>query len=47
MKMAFNEKTLEQQFVAQLRHHLDGWRKKVAADFSKRSFDAELAALQH
>lgn len=43
--MAFNEKTLEQQFVAQLRHHLDGWRKKVAADFSKKSFDAELAAL--
>lgn len=43
--MAFDEKVLEQQFISQLRHHLDGWRQKVAADFSKESFDNELTAL--
>lgn len=43
--MAFDENVLEQQFIAQLRHHLDGWRKKVTADFSKENFDHELAAL--
>ncbi len=43
--MAFDEKKLEQQFINQLRHHLNGWRRKVSDDFSKESFDAELNAL--
>lgn len=43
--MEFDEHKLEQQFVSQLRHHLNGWRRKVIDDFSKSNFDAELAAL--
>lgn len=43
--MSFDEKTLESHFINQLRHHLNGWRQKVLADFSAENFEAELAAL--
>ena len=43
--MEFDEHKLEQQFIGQLRHHLEGWRQKVIADFSKGNFDSELASL--
>jgi len=37
---------LEAAIIAELRHHLAGWRKKIQNDFSKENFDAELAALK-
>ena len=43
--MAIDESSLEQQFITHLRHHLNGWRTKITSDFSKASYDAELAAL--
>lgn len=43
--MAIDEASLERQFVKHLRHHLSGWRAKITGDFSKDSYDAELAAL--
>lgn len=43
--MIYNEQVLEQHFITQLRHHLQGWRRKVLSDFAKSNFDSELAAL--
>lgn len=35
----------EEKFLAAMRHHLDGWRKKVTADFGAASYDEELQKL--
>lgn len=43
--MELDDSRLEVQFISQLRHHLQGWRRKVLEDFSRPSFEAELAAL--
>jgi hypothetical protein len=40
------EQDLEAAIVAELRHHLAGWREKIKNDFGKDSFDNELAALK-
>ncbi len=44
--MTGQEKELEVAIIAELRHHLAGWREKIQSDFSKANFDAELAALR-
>lgn len=44
--MLGQEKDLEAAIIAELRHHLAGWRDKIRNDFSKTNFDAELAALK-
>lgn len=37
---------VERAFLVQLRHHLEGLRAKIAGDFSKGNFEAELANLK-
>jgi hypothetical protein len=37
---------VEQRFLDAIKHHLDGWRRKIELDFSKPSYDTELAALE-
>jgi len=44
--MAQSEKELEAAIIAELRHHLAGWRQKIKNDFAKGSFDNELADLK-
>ena len=44
--MALTEKELEAAIVAELRHHLAGWRQKIKTDFSQKSFESELASLK-
>jgi hypothetical protein len=34
------------RFLEELRHHSSGWLEKATADFSKKSFEAELADLR-
>jgi hypothetical protein len=36
---------IEERFLAELRHHLAGWKTKVLEDFGEASFAAELASL--
>ena len=35
----------ERRFLEAIGHHLDGWRRKIAADFGKGSYDEELEKL--
>lgn len=44
--MPEQHENLEAAIIAELRHHLAGWREKIKNDFSKANFDDELAALQ-
>lgn len=44
--MPQNENALEAAIIAELRHHLAGWREKIKNDFSEENFKKELAALQ-
>ena len=44
--MALTEKELESAIVAELRHHLAGWRHKIITDFSQENFENELASLK-
>lgn len=43
--MAVDTKIVEARFLAAVKHHLDGWRAKIAKDFSITSFNAELKSL--
>jgi hypothetical protein len=36
---------VERRFLEEIKHHLDGWKRKIETDFSKKSYEAELAAL--
>jgi hypothetical protein len=36
----------EERFLAELRHHLQGWKDKILEDFSEASFSEELASLK-
>ena len=36
---------VERRFLAAVKHHLEGWKKKIENDFSKECYEAELAAL--
>jgi hypothetical protein len=42
---ANSDKVVEARFLAALRRHLAGWRKKVTNDFSSDAYDKELAQL--
>ncbi len=44
--MNSNESKLENAIVAELRHHLAGWRTKIKNDFSQKNFENELTALK-
>lgn len=44
--MDMPEHVLEAAIIAELRHHLAGWRAKIANDFSKESYDNELELLE-
>ena len=44
--MALTEKKLESAIIAELRHHLAGWRRKIKTDFSQENFEKELASLR-
>lgn len=44
--MSKQESELEAAIIAELRHHLAGWRDKIKNDFSKLNYDKELAALK-
>ena len=44
--MSKKESDLEAAVIAELRHHLAGWREKIRNDFSKANYDNELAALK-
>lgn len=43
--MAVDPKIVEHRFLAAVKHHLDGWRAKIANDFSIASYKDELANL--
>ena len=43
--MAPDQAGSPRRFMEELRHHLRGWRQKVEEDFSKESFNTELASL--
>jgi len=43
--MPVDPKVVEHRFLAAVKHHLDGWRAKIANDFSITSYKAELAKL--
>lgn len=44
--MALSEKELESAIVAELRHHLAGWRRKIKTDFSQKNYENELNSLK-
>lgn len=44
--MDMPEHVLEAAIIAELRHHLAGWRAKITNDFSKESYDNELELLE-
>jgi len=44
--MSQQETDLEAAIIAELRHHLAGWREKIRNDFSKTNYENELAALK-
>jgi hypothetical protein len=44
--MTQSESNLEAVIVAELRHHLAGWRAKIVNDFSQANFESELASLK-
>ena len=44
--MLKQESDLEAAIIAELRHHLAGWREKIKNDFSTSNYDKELAALK-
>jgi hypothetical protein len=37
---------LEERFLNELRHHLDGWKDKISNDFSELAYEKELAELE-
>lgn len=39
------EKSVEERFLAELRHHMAGWKTKVLKDFGEESFRAERSSL--
>lgn len=43
--MPVDPKIVEHRFLAAVKHHLDGWRAKIANDFSIASYKEELASL--
>ncbi|MGP5225948.1 hypothetical protein [Psychrobacter aquimaris] len=43
--MDMPEHVLEAAIIAELRHHLAGWRAKISNDFSKENYDRELELL--
>lgn len=43
--MPVDPKLVEHRFLAAVKHHLDGWRSKIANDFSMKSYETELASL--
>lgn len=43
--MAVDPKIVEARFLAAVKHHLDGWRTKIANDFSITSYNNELRNL--
>lgn len=44
--MDMPEHVLEAAIIAELRHHLAGWRAKINNDFSKENYDKELELLE-
>lgn len=45
--MPQQEADLEAAIIAELRHHLAGWREKIKNDFSKTNYENELNALKN
>lgn len=44
--MPASDTDLEKAVIAELRHHLAGWRDKISSEFSEENYRHELAALQ-
>ncbi len=44
--MSSNEHALESAIIAELRHHLTGWRRKIRSEFEENNFNKELLALK-
>src|ERR1700675_431616 len=40
-----NLNPVEARFLAAIKHHMQGWRRKIELDFAKPSYDKELALL--
>jgi hypothetical protein len=44
--MPVSPKAVEEKFLSAVNHHINGWREKIAIDFSESSYQTEIAALQ-
>lgn len=46
MAINFDTRIVERRFLNSIKHHIQGWKDKIAKDFSIENYEAELAALK-
>ena len=44
--MSTDTTATRKRFIEQLRHHLNGWKEKIAADFSETNLNKEIGELR-